>query len=134
MNPMIKKLMEKKKAKGETLSPVHGKAKSGILQGLIDDMMGADSDKVKGLKKVTVASNSPEGLKHGLDKAKEIVANPDAESELADTSEEGGELEEGSEDEESSESAELEHDEQEIDDLKAQIEALKAKLESHNIA
>lgn len=130
MNPMFKKLLEKKKSKGETLSPVHGKAKSGILQGLIDDMMGADSDKVKGLKKVTVAASSPEGLEEGLEKAKDIVAEPESEDEeLAESDEHEAEE---SEDEELAEHAiESVDTPEEIEDL---IKLLEEKLKKIKLA
>lgn len=51
------------------------KAGSTVLDALRKQTQGMLSDKMKNLKKVTVASNSPEGLKAGLDKAKEIVTN-----------------------------------------------------------
>lgn len=38
-----------------------------------NDMMGGLSDKIKGKMAVKVVSDSPEGLKEGLEKAEEVV-------------------------------------------------------------
>jgi hypothetical protein len=70
-NDKFKKMIEKKQ--GGKMSDAAKKAKMSVLhdlKGQADEAMG---DGLKGLKKVTVASDSPSGLKHGLDKAKEIV-------------------------------------------------------------
>ncbi len=61
------------------LSPLEQKAKMGVVKDLRDLAAKHMSDKLEGLKKVTVASDSEEGLKHGLDKAKEIVSSPEME-------------------------------------------------------
>lgn len=55
------------------LSPIEKKASSKVLQDLRAHAQSMMSDKVKGLKKVTVASDSKEGLKKGLSKAEEIL-------------------------------------------------------------
>jgi hypothetical protein len=74
MNEKFQKLMDKKRKMGKTLSPVESAAKSSVL----DDLKGmageAMSHKLNGLKKVSVASDSEAGLKHGLEKAHEIVS------------------------------------------------------------
>jgi Ran GTPase-activating protein (RanGAP) involved in mRNA processing and transport len=128
--------MKKKADKGDVLSKSHAKAKSGILQDLMDDMMGMEGDKVKGLKKVTVASNSPKGLEKGLEKAKEIVGDaPMAEDEEMPEGEEMAEGEEHeAEESPEMEVAEEESEEKEVEDLKAEIEKLKEKLAKHNLA
>jgi Ran GTPase-activating protein (RanGAP) involved in mRNA processing and transport len=128
--------MKKKADKGDVLSKSHAKAKSGILQDLMDDMMGMEGDKVKGLKKVTVASNSPKGLEKGLEKAKEIVGDaPMAEDEEMPEGEEMAEGEEHeAEESPEMEVAEEEGEEKEVEDLKAEIEKLKEKLAKHNLA
>ena len=77
---MINKLMAliaKKKQQDGDMSPIHAQAKHHVLKDLMSEMHGMDGDKVKGLKKVTVASNSPEGLATGLDKAKQLATHPD---------------------------------------------------------
>jgi Ran GTPase-activating protein (RanGAP) involved in mRNA processing and transport len=128
--------MKKKAEKGDVLSKSHAKAKSGILQDLVDDMMGMEGDKVKGLKKVTVASNSPKGLEKGLEKAKEIVGDaPMAEDEEMPEGEEMAEGEEHeAEESPEMEVAEEEGEEKDVEDLKAEIEKLKEKLAKHNLA
>lgn len=72
----FKKLLEKKHAEGKGLSDVEKDAKSSVLEHL--KQMASDSmgDKLKGLKKVTVASDSPHGLAEGLNKAKEMIGDP----------------------------------------------------------
>jgi hypothetical protein len=72
----FRKLLEKKHAEGKSLSGVEKDAKSSVLEHL--KQMASDSigDKLKGLKKVTVASDSPHGLAEGLDKAKEMIGDP----------------------------------------------------------
>ena len=143
MKHKLENLMRKKAEKGDVLSKSHAKAKSGILEELMDDMMGMEGDKVKGLKKVTVASNSPKGLEKGLDKAKEIVGHaPMADEEMSEEEmPEGEEMAEGEEsaEHEASESPEMEvaeheGEEENVEDLKAEIEKLKEKLAKHNLA
>jgi len=72
----MKKLEELLK-KGKKMSSVAAKAKSKVLEELGDDMMDMGSDKIKNLKKVTVASDSPKGIEKGLDMAKKLVAKKD---------------------------------------------------------
>jgi len=74
MDKLMKLIAEKKQKHGD-MSPIHAKAKHHVLKDLMDEMHGMDGEKVKGLKKVTVASNSPEGLEHGLEQAKDIVGH-----------------------------------------------------------
>jgi hypothetical protein len=134
----LQKLMAKKKSEGKKLSGAEKKGKEDTLQSLIDDMMGMDGEKVKGLKKVTVASNSPKGLSKGLDKAKELIGNAPTGG-LEDGEEEMSEGEEMMEEEmpegESEESPEMESEEAEDESLdteeeiEAEIEKLKEKLE-----
>jgi len=67
----LKKLKEKKDAHG--MHPIERKAKMSVMhdmQKMAHDSMG---DKLKRMGKVTVASDSPEGLDHGLDKAKDVL-------------------------------------------------------------
>lgn len=120
----LKKIIDKKKKEGKTLSPVHKEARSTVLEDLMDHLSDMGMDKVKGLKKVTVASDSKEGLAKGLDKATEMVEKSPMEAmEDEDVSDHGAneveEHEEESEDESESE-----------DDIRQKIEELKAKLEA----
>ena len=77
----LEKLMMKKHGEGKVLSKSAAKAKSSVLEDLMSDMFDHDGDKVKGHKKVTVASNSPKGLEKGLEKAKEMVGHKGMEDE-----------------------------------------------------
>jgi hypothetical protein len=121
-SPELQKMMHEKKRKGDTLSKPHAKAKGGVLQSLLDDMMGLDADKVKGLKKVTVASDSPKGLEEGLDKAKDMLG----ESEMMADSEEGSEQE--SEESPEMEVAEHEGEEESLEEKDEKIAELEAKI------
>jgi|688.fasta_scaffold00313_41 hypothetical protein len=141
MKHKLHQLMKKKADKGEVLSENHAKAKSGILEDLIGEMMDMEGDKVKNLKKVTVASDSPEGLEKGLDKAKEIVGNKDLAPEMMSeempemaSEEEESEEEEAPEMEASEEESEEEGEEKKVADLEEEIKKLKEKLAKHNLA
>lgn len=71
---MHEKLM-KMMAKKRDLSPSEKKAKMDAvheMRGAASELMG---DKMDGLKKVSVMSNSKQGLNKGLDKAKQIVSD-----------------------------------------------------------
>jgi hypothetical protein len=104
----------------------------------LSDMLGSDlTDDIKGgLKKVTVASDSEEGLKSGLKKAEDVLEESDSESE--DESEDSSS--EDSEGEgmgmhnkyrhgqhEASEGESADEIEMKIEDLKRQLEDLKSK-------
>lgn len=64
-------------ANKKKLSPLEQKAKIGVVKDLRDLAAKHMSDKLGDLKKVTVASDSSEGLQDGLNKAKEIVSSPE---------------------------------------------------------
>ena len=84
MNPKFMKMMEKKKESGGEMSDNEKKAKFDAVKSMRDWASGLMGDKLKGLKKVEVASNSPEGLSAGLDKAKEIIGKNPGEDEDSD--------------------------------------------------
>lgn len=69
----FRKLLAKKKADGQTLDPMQSSAKSAVLNEMMGGLDGMGADKLRGLKKVTVASNSPTGLEKGLATAQQIV-------------------------------------------------------------
>lgn len=71
MHP-FNKLMEKKMKEGahKQMSPVEKQAKMNAVK---DVRKFASDSMAEPLKKVSVASNSPEGLQAGLDKAKQVV-------------------------------------------------------------
>lgn len=101
------------------LSPVEQKASSKVLDELRKHAQSMMSDKVKGLKKVTVASDSSEGLKKGLSKAEEIIGKKPTSTDLGTPEEEldkqtvDGEEEEETPEHEASESPEMEQMEDE---------------------
>lgn len=76
----LKKIMDKKLNKEGEMDPMKKKAKMELveeLRSMAEDMMKQDlTGHMDGLKKVTVASDSKEGLEKGLEKAKEIAKSP----------------------------------------------------------
>lgn len=73
MNDMMKKLLMSKMDRGQEMSDDESEAQGSVLKDLRGSMGGLMGDKLKGLKKVTVASNSPQGLEQGLDTAKDVL-------------------------------------------------------------
>lgn len=63
--------------KKRDMKPSEKHAKLGVLKDLKDSLADSMGDKLDGMKKVSVISNSPQGLSAGLDKAKQIAQNPD---------------------------------------------------------
>lgn len=128
----MREKMMKMLAKKRDLSPVERHAKMDVVKGLKDSVSEMMGHKLDGLKKVSVASDSSEGLQHGLEKAHEIVSGPEHAEMLKDAEDpysehsysEGGEVDsdEESKDEESpaheaSESPEDEEEEHEGDEF-----------------
>lgn len=75
----LEKLLEKKKQEGKSLSPMESAAKASVLEELRSMASEHMGKKLDGLKKVSVASDSKEGLEHGLEKAREMVGSPEGE-------------------------------------------------------
>lgn len=73
MNEEMMKMLMKKKKDGKELSDSDKKAKLSAIKEMKDMASEMMSEKLKGLKKVTVASPSEEGLKEGLEKAEELI-------------------------------------------------------------
>jgi membrane protease subunit (stomatin/prohibitin family) len=69
----LMELLKKKKREGAELSDVEKQAKMGVVKDLQDFAKESMGEGLKGVKKVTVAADSPEGLKAGLEKAEDIV-------------------------------------------------------------
>jgi hypothetical protein len=67
-------MKDKMKKPGE-LSDLAKHAKMSVLKNVHDLASKDMADKLKGVKKVSVMSDSEEGLAHGLDKAKEILGH-----------------------------------------------------------
>lgn len=120
MEEKFKKLLEKKGS--AKLSKPEMEAKKSVLEELKKMISSSMGEKLHGLKKVTVASDSEEGLEKGLEKAQELVEKgPMA---LSEESEE--ESEESSE-EYAEESEEAPAEEDEISQLEKKLAELKAK-------
>lgn len=68
----FKKLIQKKMGAGEMLAPMEKDAHKKALLSLRKEATETMKPEFDGLKKVTVASDSPEGLKEGLDVAQEM--------------------------------------------------------------
>lgn len=118
----FKELLMKKAKEGKQADPERLKAGSDVLKELGDMLKG----RIKGnLKKVTVASDSPEGLKKGLEKAEEML----------DSSHGGEEIEKEAEEEMEGESGEYspkgeKHDSHEVENEIAELEKKIAELKS----
>jgi hypothetical protein len=119
----MKRLMERKGAK--ELSPMEKKARMSMVDELRKMAEGEMKDRAFG--KVTVASDSPEGLKKGLEMAKDKVEMmpESAEEEMEEASEDEESEEEYSEDEDM---YEAEMSEDEIDAKLAELMKLKEKM------
>lgn len=137
---MMDKMDKLKKKKSKEMSPTEKDAKMSVVESLRDMASKAMGDKLQGLKKVTVASDSKEGLKKGLEKAEDLLNNlPEAAamkekgqenpmSEVEESSDPFSDLEEeSSEESESSENEEMSESEldEKIKELLAQKEAMK---------
>jgi hypothetical protein len=125
MQEFMKLLSERQQKQGGPRKGHDMEAKAAMAKEL-SDMLGEDlTEGIKDSKRVTVASDSEEGLKKGLEKAEDIL-----ESKMEDESEDSKEKEDESEmsakDMEKPESSEDET-EMEIADLEKKLEELKAK-------
>lgn len=111
-------LLKKKKAEqgDKPMDCKKMEAKAGVVKDLMTTLKDLMANDIKGLKKVTVAADTKEGLKEGLEKAEEIVEKNPAELEASED-EENGKSEEKSEDEK-------------IAELEKQLQELKAKKSS----
>lgn len=72
MNPKFAAMMAKKR----DMKPSEKHAKMGVLNDLKSSLADSMNDKMDGMKKVSVMSNSPQGLSAGLDKAKQMAGQP----------------------------------------------------------
>jgi hypothetical protein len=117
-------LMKKKQSQGDKPIDEHRmKAKADMAKSL-SDMLGSDitedMKKSSGVKKITIASDSTEGLKDGLDKAEDIV-DPDEEY-----SEEAEAMHESMMAKDSEDSDSPEEIQDKISELEKQLEELKS--------
>lgn len=72
MSP-LEQLIMKKMQEGKKMSPMEQQAKMDNLDALKNEMHGMMKGHLEGPAKVEIAADSPEGLKAGLDKAKDVV-------------------------------------------------------------
>lgn len=126
----MESLFAKKKKDGKEMSSMEKDAKMSVVHDMKKMAMDAMGDKLKGLKKVSVASDSPEGLKMGLEKAKELVTShpnsPESDNDNSpENEEEVGETEESPEEEQSEDSA---MSEDEVDAELKRLMDLKEKM------
>lgn len=108
----MSKSFEEVLKKAKPLSDDGVKAKAAMLKKMMEMVKGGVGEELKGLKKVTVASDSPEGIEAGLEKAKELIAH---------------ETEETPAEEKSETVSEEKSEEEKIAELEKQLEELKAK-------
>lgn len=88
------RLMDKMKKKGKELDPLEKEAKMSVVKAMREAASEEMTDKLGKLKKVTVASDSKEGLQAGLDKAKEMMEKmPEGMEQSSEESEEASEEE-----------------------------------------
>jgi hypothetical protein len=130
------------KERGKPLNAESAKVMKDSLHGLnemIKDGLGKD---MAGLKKVTVASNSAEGLKEGLDAAKEKVEEKSDKQEESPKHEESESLKHEASESPSEENVEEKvaedmsamSEEEKIAFLEKQLEELKAKKKGSELA
>ena len=120
MQEFMKLLSERQQKQGGPRKGHDMEAKAAMAKEL-SDMLGEDlTEGIKDSKRVTVASDSEEGLKKGLEKAEDILESKmEDESDMEDESEMESKSEDEAEDEMDSE--------EKIRELEKQIEELKAK-------
>lgn len=77
-------MFDGKLGKAKSLSPMEKKAKLQVLDDLRGDMKSMMKEKLGSgaLKKVTVASDSDEGLKEGLEKAEDVLGEQSEEDSI----------------------------------------------------
>jgi len=119
MEEFMKLLSKKAKEQGGPKMDRHMEAKAAMAKELSDVLSEDLAEGIKGVKKVTVASDSEEGLEKGLEKAKQVLEAKE------DMDEESEEMEDESE--EMEDESETEDVESEIAKLEQQIKELKSK-------
>jgi hypothetical protein len=117
---------------GKKMSPMEAKAKLASLKELMsemDDMMMEDMKGKKGMAKVSVMSDSPEGLKKGLETAEGVLEEEESEEGMALPRFGSQEKEDMMEDEDMEDMSD-ESDDMSEDDLDRKIAELMAKKKS----
>lgn len=115
------------------LSPIDQKASKDVLGDLRKLAQGEMKGKMDSLKKVTVSSDSKQGLKKGLEKAEEILGDEGEECSICGSKEcTSHEMDESPEYEQEEESEEIDSPELSPEEIDAKIQELmqlKAKLQ-----
>lgn len=113
------------KKKGKMLSDEEKEAKMSVIKAMRDEAQDQMGGKLASMKKVTVASPDAQGLKEGLDKAKELI---DAKNQMHGVDDENEEAEEAQESPESMDEYEG-MSEEELNMKLQKLMALKQKME-----
>lgn len=118
-----------KKGKSK-IDPKYKSAKLGMLDELKTAMEDGMAEDVRGLKKVSVAAPSKEGLEEGLEKAKELLSGSEEKSPLESKDDAGSMMKEAAEEAEEMVSEEAPAEESEVhpNDPMLEIAALKKEL------
>jgi hypothetical protein len=124
---------------GKKMSPMEAKGKLASLQELMKDMDSMMMDGMKGKKgmaKVSVMSDSPEGLKKGLEKAEDVLEDESDEGtevtlpKFGSKQKSGALMEEEEFEEDSQDDSEDESDDSSEEELDRKIAELMAKKKS----
>lgn len=131
----FEKLLEKKAKSQKPMSNVEKDAKLRAIHEMRKMATDEMALPLKGIKKVTVASDSPEGVKKGLEKAKEMLgheAGPEAHAldEAMPGHEESEELETSAEHEAEGVEGEAAEEEMSPEEIQAKIDELQALLKA----
>lgn len=118
----MRELMEQMRKGKKGMNDTEKEAKLGVLKFISDAADDAIAGKVKGLKKVTVASDSKEGLKKGLEMAEEKIGEKE-EDDIEAVDGEAVPMEESEDEEEML-------DKDEIEKKLAKLLKMKEKLEN----
>lgn len=122
MNKAFEKMLAAKKAKSGEMPKKTMEARGSVLDDLMSNMDDRDSKKL-GMNKVSVMAPDEEGLKKGLEKAKEVVGEMPEDEMMEDE-----DLDEEVEHEMAESSEQQMKEDETMEALQAQIEELKAKL------
>lgn len=128
---MLDRIIEKKRAEGKTLSPTHVDARKHVLGELMKLLGDHSMEKLNGMKKVSVSSDSKEGLETGLDKAKQLLGHGDEVSDEGENDEDPAEEAMESPETEAAEDAGI--SEESPEEIEKKIAELQAKLQMKRI-
>lgn len=131
MMPKFQKMLEERAKKAKKMSGPEKQAKMDAVReidGMASKMM---SDKLRGIKQVSVAAPDKEGLQKGLDMAEEIVGGDEAQDSKDQYESDESKEEASSEEKESSEDQEQKEPSEEAEESKEdKIRRLEEELEN----